>query len=250
MTRLEGPLADPRPGLWIAPRLARAGTVSGAVPQGYAAYARIFHPIRAQLLNWQEDGPVTVESRSLRWEELAQMRGTVAHPLMQWPAILAGYRNPVWNEPGWHYEDPLVGALPARTLADVVTLLTLHTSTPDRCLAGLWDGWGWVAAPADPAPRLELPARNYLLFAGELAVFSELGWQERNGWDPIQSPNLLWPADAAWFLASEVDSDSTLVGGSAELIRNLLQGGTFEAVEVPLDGDVTRIGDVLNEAPD
>ncbi|UWX98582.1 hypothetical protein N2K95_08055 [Arthrobacter zhaoxinii] len=274
MTRLEGPLADPQSGAWIAARLAQAGTVSGTVPQGYAAYARIFHPIRAQLLDWRPDGPVTVESRNMRWEELAEARGTVAHPLMQWSAILAGYRNPVWNERGWHYEDPLVGALPAGTLAEVVRLLAAHTQPPGRCLAGLWDGWGWVTgagetsavsaggpapqealplpgyAAADRVPRLELPARDYLLFTGDLAVFADPGWQERNGWDPLQSPNLLWPQDAAWFLASEIDFDSTLVGGSVELITDLLQAGTFEAMAVPLDGDLTRLGDLRNETPD
>ncbi|MCQ1986941.1 hypothetical protein [Arthrobacter sp. zg-Y844] len=275
MTSLEGPLSDPQSGVWIAERLAEPGTVAGTVPGGFEAYARVFHPIRAQLLGWQQDGPVRAESRPMRWEELAEVRGTVAHPMMQWSSILAGYRNPVSNEPGWHYEDPLVGALPAGTLAEVSRILGAHTQTSGRCFAGLWDGYGWVAGsgetlpgfpgagdpegPAQPfrghesvqtARRLELPLRDYLLFAGSLAVFAEPGWQEHNGWDPIQSPNLLWPADGAWFLASEIDFDSTIVGGSADLIRDLHQAAALEAMEVPPDGDLTHLGDQLNEVPD
>ena len=246
MTRLEGPLPDPQPGIWIAGRLAQPGTVAGTVPGGFAAYARVFHPARAQLLGWRQDGPVTVESRSLRWEELAETRGTVAHPLMQWASVLAGYRNPVWNEPGWHYEDPLVGALPAGTLAEVSRVLACHTRTPGQCFAGLWDGYGWVAGSG----QLQLPLRDYVVFAGDLAVFGEQGWQGRTGWDPIQSPNLLWPADAAWFLASEIDFDSTIIGGPAELIRDLQQAAGLEAMEVPPDGDLTHLGDELNETPD
>ncbi|MCC9204856.1 hypothetical protein [Arthrobacter sp. zg-Y769] len=276
MTRLEGPLADPEAGAWIAGRLARAGTVSGTVPEGFEAYARIFHPIRAQLLSWHREVPVPVESRTMSWVQLAASRGTVAHPLMQWESILAGYRNPVWNEPGWHYEDPLVGSLPAATLAGVSRVLAAHTEAPRRCLAGLWDGYGWVTGSGEsitfsadgtvtheplPQPflgydgvgtasRLELPNRGYLLFAGDLAVFADPEWQGRNGWDPLQSPNLLWPADRTWFLASEIDFDSTLVGGPAGLIDDLLRDTAFEAMEVPPDGDLTHLGDLLNEDPD
>ncbi|MDM7989182.1 hypothetical protein [Arthrobacter sp. zg-Y877] len=258
MTRLEGPLADPQSGLWIAGRLAQAGTVSGTVPEGFEAYARIFHPIHAQLMGWQQDGPATVDSRTMRWQELAEVRGAVPHPLMQWASILAGYRNPVSNEPGWQYEDPLVGSMPSGTLAEVVRILGAHTAAPETCTAGLWDGYGWVSGSVQAAfidaggtaARLQLPLRGYLLFQADLSIFAGRGWQERNGWDPLQSPNLLWPADAAWFLATEIDLDTTLVGGPAALIADLVESRTIEALQVPADGDVTALGDTVNEAPD
>ena len=43
------------------------------------------------------------------------------------------------------------------------------------------------------------------------------------------SPNLVWPADRAWFLASEIDFDSTLVGGSSELIETILGDSKLDA---------------------
>ncbi|MGC1852417.1 MAG: hypothetical protein WA687_08265 [Solirubrobacterales bacterium] len=43
------------------------------------------------------------------------------------------------------------------------------------------------------------------------------------------SPNLMWPADCAWFLASDIDIDSTLVGGSAKLIEAIIEADEIEA---------------------
>ncbi len=274
-TPLEGPLADADAGLWIGARLAQMGTVTGTVPVGFEAYARIFHPVRAQLMAWERDYPVAVESRRMQWHELADVRGTVAHPLMQWESVLAGYRNPVWNEPGWQYEDPLIGSLAADSLAEVARILAGHTQDPGQCVAGLWEGWGWVTGAGvrlvlhgdghtheEPLPqafggdglsgagRLELPGRRYLLFNAGLSLFADPRWQEASGWDGLQSPNLLWPADRQWFLATEIDFDSTLVGGSAALIDALGQSEVLECLPVPPDGDLTYLGDLLNERPD
>ena len=274
-TTLEGPLTTADAGLWIAGRLGQPGTVTGTVPGGFEAYARIFHPIHAQLMEWKPDSPDPVEVRRMQWQELAALRGSVAHPLMQWHSILAGYRNPVWNEPGWHYEDPLTGSLAPEMLAALTGILAEHTDSPDHCVAGLWEGWGWVNGSAvniryddgqaheEPAPppfrqpealsgaaALELPVHHYLLFTAALSLFGDSGWQEANGWDGLQSPNLLWPADRRWFLATEIDFDSTLVGGSAELIDRLQQSDVLEVLPVPADGDLTPLGDLLNERPD
>lgn len=49
-----------------------------------------------------------------------------------------------------------------------------------------------------------------------------------------QSPNLFWPDDRAWCVASEIDFDSTLVAGSTALIEALL---TAPGLEVwPVEG--------------
>jgi hypothetical protein len=44
-------------------------------------------------------------------------------------------------------------------------------------------------------------------------------------------PNLIWPADHAWFVQSEVDLDSTLVGGSRSLVDALLAAPCLETWE-------------------
>jgi hypothetical protein len=59
---------------------------------------------------------------------------------------------------------------------------------------------------------VRLPNRDYLLFRGSIARAA--GWQD--------GPNLWWPVDRAWCVASEIDLLHTYVGGSKELIADLI----------------------------
>ncbi|RFA07549.1 hypothetical protein B7R21_15270 [Subtercola boreus] len=45
-------------------------------------------------------------------------------------------------------------------------------------------------------------------------------------------PQLIWPADHAWLVASEIDWDSTIVAGPRTLIDALLSMSAIEALEV------------------
>jgi hypothetical protein len=128
---------------------------------------------------------------------------------------------------------------------ELVDVLRRHTSTPDRCWFCLWDGYGYLHGPPavaylyfwpedvpeserlpppqPPKPRLQksrvrLPGRDYLLFTGPV--------EQGAGWD--DGPNLWWPDDHAWCVASEIDLDYTLVGGSAALRDALLEIGAEE----------------------
>lgn len=100
------------------------------------------------------------------------------------------------------------------------------------------------------APRLELPQRAYLLFRGPLgSVAGERGtpWPtavESRSWP--QSPNLLWAADRSWCLATEIDLDSTVIGGSAALVAALLTHPGLEALPVREDDSLMADGDAIN----
>jgi hypothetical protein len=85
-------------------------------------------------------------------------------------------------------------------------------------------GAGWT--------RVRLPGRDYLLFAGSLAAASELGWADPYGFFFPQSPNLFWPHDHAWCVASEIDLFCTLVAGSNELAEALVGDPRIEAWRV------------------
>ncbi|XKH53788.1 hypothetical protein LG284_01740 [Citricoccus nitrophenolicus] len=61
-----------------------------------------------------------------------------------------------------------------------------------------------------------------------------------------QSPNLAWPRDRAWALASEIDVDSTLVAGSTELIRAICTHPGLEAAVVRPETDLTAFADTVN----
>src|SRR5262249_38681352 len=126
------------------------------------------------------------------------------------------------------------------------------TKTPDDIVFALWEGFGYLhrsvsvlSSPpgtqvvvdprVDPGgwPCLALPHRNYYLLRGPVraapyvsAYFVEPGLPWRDG------PNLWWPEDRAWFVASEIDLFATYVGGSPELVRALVANAVLDASTV------------------
>jgi hypothetical protein len=200
------PSADVAAADWLEPRLRRFGSaVAAVVPDGFPAYVRILHPAR---------GP---GGRPVRWAEVAAWSGRTMHRLAQFHAISRPRAAAVAAGPApWDGEDPPDGNLPAEQLQVLCATLARHTGTPASCWLCLWDGYGWLygspsvgifgrhgpvhVPPAFPAevldgPRVRLPARTYLLFAGPLAAAPRLGWTNPYGAFLPQSPNLWWPQD-------------------------------------------------------
>ena len=90
-------------------------------------------------------------------------------------------------------------------------------------------------------PTFELPGRSYFLFTGPLTA--EDNW----GVDGFtQSPNLIWPDDRSWFVATEIDWDSTLIAGSEHLVAAIEGVPGLETVRVQPHDDLSWAGDTLN----
>ncbi|WP_432548369.1 hypothetical protein [Kineococcus sp. SYSU DK004] len=263
-------VTDPAAGAWIAPRLGHGWRAGGVVPRGYAAYARVLHPVDA--------------SRPLRvrtWAEVCERTGRTPHALVRWEDITVpapGVRLPVTLAGQWDQVSAHVGALDATVLAPLLDALAPSTGDQD-CFHALWGGRGWlhggdavavltaddVDEPAeDPAdapsgcrqppapaalrealagPRLRLPPdRDHLLFRGPLHAALSIGEQTTpdhfHGW----SPNLLWPADRSWCLGTDIDLDSTVVGGPTALVDAVLAAPGVEAWPVGEDDDLSPWG--------
>jgi hypothetical protein len=270
------PLTDVSAADWITERIGEFGSgVAGLVPAGYDAYARLLHPA------WPA-GEAVADDRELEplpWKEVAKISGRRMHPRVQFDDLVGTGRGEARE-----YE-PDVGELPPALLFALCEVLAEHTQTPERCWFCLWDGWGWIAGspsagvivtseaasgravdvpPAFPSeiingPRVSLPGRDYILFEGPLDGANELGWHHGEllsaaypelDFDPedfeLQSPNLFWPRDRSWFVATEIDLDSTYVGGSQHLVGALLKDPRFEAWPTQLDDRVDAEGDATN----
>ena len=215
-------IEDVTVGDWIAPRLGPfGGRVGSVVPRGFAAYARVLHPARGE------------DDRERGWAEVCAATGRTAHALMQWSAIAP-------ERPG---AEPAVGSLGRRPLQDLCRVVAAHTAPGLDHFFALWEGWGWVVPGAYPAdtPRLRLPHRDHLLFTGplpEAPLFDDGPWP--------QSPSLFWPADRSWCVATEIDFDSTLVGGTVELVAAVLAAPGLEAWPVDVDDSLAHDGDQVN----
>ena len=234
---------------WIRERLHPfAQDVGSVVAPGFAAYARIFHPASVA-------GRIGVD---LRWSEVAVLSGKTVHPEMQFHAI----------SPPAHVYEPRLGVLSPRQASALVAPLSRHTTTPNSCWLCLWDGYGYlhpggmitlVAArppfarlriglrrlhlrwsrprfPRRDGPRVRLPGRDYLLFRARVA--DALGWED--------GPNLWWPDDRAWCVASEIDFPYTYVGGSQELIDAIVDDPAIEALPAALTDGITYDSDKIN----
>ena len=112
--------------------------------------------------------------------------------------------------------------------------------TPEHERAEIQRQWQAAWQPSFPTdalakPRVRLPGRDYILLEGPLDSVNEIGertdWQGRSHFEPY-APNLWWPDDRAWCVATEIDLDSTYVGGSTVLVRDLLNDQRLEALEV------------------
>jgi hypothetical protein len=100
-------------------------------------------------------------------------------------------------------------------------------------------------------PRLELPGRSHVLYRGALAELADPAWAERVPWAEgtpawTASPSIVWPADRAWALVTEVDYDSTVVGGDAALVAALVADPRIEAVPLPAEASLSWDADRVN----
>jgi hypothetical protein len=220
---------------WIAASLAPFDEhlVASVIPPGFQAYARLLHPAHYTLAKGV---------RKVRWREISAWSGVPLRPDSQFHSIALPPVRPAGPAP-WNSQGPERGSMDGADTAALIELLAVHTSTPSACLFCMWDGWGWDTAmsaalpgevpipvpdPVPPevrfGPRVRLPHRDYLLYTGPIdAALAFAG-------SPGQTPSLWWPADRAWCVATEVDLCWTYVGGTAQLIEELLADPAVEAL--------------------
>jgi hypothetical protein len=102
-------------------------------------------------------------------------------------------------------------------------------------------------APPDvlSGPRLELPNRAYGLLHGAVAeaagVFDLLG---------RQSPNLWWPNDRAWCVATEIDLGWSYIAGASAAIADVVASADIEALEARITDGITYESDRINTTLD
>jgi hypothetical protein len=234
---------------WVVERL-RSWDDEGArvwsfLPDTFDAYARVLHP------------PRSTGSRSglpATWRALAARRGVPLAPDVSFAEVLGAEHA---DDAAFAEIAPLDGELPGEVCLALRSTLARRTSERDRCWFWVWDGSGllWSYAhttltarsdvdtarprPVDPAgrgrdellertARVRIDHRSYFLIGGPLVA--ACGFLV-GGWAPL-TPNLWYPDDRAWCVATEIEGYSTYVGGSSETIEDVLDAPDLEAVEV------------------
>jgi hypothetical protein len=232
---------------WIGERLAPfdVHTVASVVPAGFDAYARVLHPAQE---------PDRGGERLVRWAEVAAWSGMPLRRDAQFHSIALPPVRPQADAP-WSSQGPAEGSLYLPDAEILAGLVREWTATPGRCWFCVWDGYDWAgimfARPGetgvrmpDPVPatirngpRVRLPNRDYLLYAGpvdSVAAVSPLSALE-------QTPNLWWPVDRAWCVATEIDLPWTYVGGPVSLIDSILGDERIEALPAEPGDPLTHV---------
>ncbi|MDX3572665.1 hypothetical protein [Streptomyces sp. ID05-47C] len=205
-----------RPAEWLterAPGHGDFGTVAGVAAPGFAAYARVLHP-------------ASLDERPVRWATVAAALGRVVEPDTAWHEVIGmdlDYVNASDHGlPGVWDEHPAEGPTPPALALSLIPVLARHTRTPEHCWFGLWNGYGrW---DFDRFPSFETPGRDEVLLSGTLAEAATPAELD----EFAELPDLWWPDDRAWCLGGDVDLVSTYIGGSPELIADLLAAPGLE----------------------
>ena len=264
---------------WVGPRLGRFGTVTGRVPTGYETYVRIFHPFsitsgdaESRELSWTELAALTgrvfhpraqADGLGVLPEQEARIGDAVVDPAGEdWLdgerlATLVGLLMPATTTPdvtvgiwdGWgllHPESMAVGTVPPVS-EDMLRELTLRARA-ERAAA---IDPRLASALANGGHLLHLPHRRYALLRGELAELRDPDWgfAAGIGWrgeDRSPGPQLIWPDDRAWFVGTELDANSSVLGCTRQAAAAVLACPELETLEVPADGELNWQGDTLN----
>lgn len=154
----------------------------------------------------------------------------------------------------------MCGELKTWALEELCAILAGHTTTPRTCYFAVWQGRGLdrertlftaypVGAPQLPpkpapaewqldfsGPTFALPGRDdYWLFEGHVSEAVRIGRWNTEHWFSAQTPQFFWPADHAWCVATEIDEDSTVIGGSSELVDQLCASEDLEVLWIAPD---------------
>jgi hypothetical protein len=205
------------------------GYVGSFIPSGFDGYLRLLRPAYA-------DVELT---EKVRWHEIATWSGRDLKGDSEFHSVAFPARPPSSPRP-WQGRGVPEGSMDASDLAALVAILSGFTTSGDDCWMGIWEGYGPIAGldvDDDHYPLVETANRSYHLLHGPVE-------EARDAHDDMgRGPNLLWPSDRAWCVATDIDMDSTLVGGSAELVAQLRACADVESVDTDRAYPLNRIDD-------
>lgn len=188
------------------------------VPAGFEKYCRILHRVHGEF------------DTMLPWSDYAEPIGVTISEQTHWDEIAR-------RDPRLRGISPEVGGLDSISGPSFIEFLTEHLPADVHVFAGYWDGIQPLHTPGKSFPTARLGLREHVLFGVPLAALAD-SFHSESGF-LFDFPALLWPENRSWYLSTEVDYNSTLVGGSQDFIDALLAHQPIEALPIGPDVDLT-----------
>ena len=216
---------------WIGARLQPWSrgwlSVGRVVPTGFERYIRLLPPA------WL--GGV----RQVRWSRVAQWSGKPLMAATFFSDLGTRQGGVRWLSMG---TPPRAGQLDADVSSRLASLLARFTATPEMSWSCVWSGWGDIqddkASLINITPSISASGRRYARYRGSVRAMTALLGLGHAG--RFQAPSFWWPSDRAWFVSTEIDSESRYMAGCDALIRRLLGEPVLEtlaaALTDPFDG--------------
>jgi hypothetical protein len=207
---------------WLVDRLHPLGRdVGSVVPPGFAAYVRLEHPVEDPADEddepW-EGGLLAADAEALA----ALLAGFTSTPDDCWFGLWDGYGDVTGAVAVFVATDQPAGAADAESVERAQRRAEDELDRRKQAIADVVGRCG----------RVDAPDREYLLFRGPVSAVtaaSTAGAGFGPVLDVLDGPNLWWPADRAWVVASEIDLAWTYVAGPEALADTLLADPRFAA---------------------
>ena len=123
----------------------------------------------------------------------------------------------------------------SRELVDqIAALLGSNTSTPEAGWFAVWEGYGFFdVSDLSQVPKLDLPNRRYFLLTGAVAAAALLERPDPSRSRGFQPPDLWWPEDRSWFVATDTDLPWSYVGADEGVCGELARCFPDRTMTVP-----------------
>lgn len=216
---------------WVTKKLNWEMTVRAWMPEGYERYVRILHPAYRIV---REEG-MSVAQIAIPWSAISEWSGKPLHSQSHIQDISLNADGLDWSANNGGGYAPFQGQLDEASLASLLVHLASETSVSDQIWMCTWIGFGGspdtVGLPVRVTWFLDLIGRQYVLRKGSITSSQD------DLEDPrfAKPPTFWWPDDRSWFASSDIDSSSTYIGGSKELIEKILNDPSLEAFPADLN---------------
>jgi hypothetical protein len=215
---------------WLIGELQYGYSLRSWIPPGFESYVRILHPAYISIGKEWSTRQVPVP-----WTIVSQWSGKRLHATSHIQDLMVRADGHDWRRRGEGGLEPRQGELERTFLSCLLTHLAEKTSTPKEIWMLIWTGYGGmsdsVGLPIEISEGFTKSVRRYVLRQGAID-FSEKVFEHSPGEYP---PTFWWPADRTWFVICDIDAASTYVGGSKELIAQILGDPSLEAFPANLD---------------
>lgn len=196
----------------------------------FKAYVRVLHPARKILI--PPSANHAARWGTVLWADVAKSNGRTPHAAMEWNRIS---RSPTDAEPLFD-RPPTVGSL-SESHIGALSLKLRYLYGKDAPCWFLFPEVAGLDVPED-IPRFNSPSGPAIAFVGMIGdVYRTFQLNKPSYWGSFE---------CRWAVSTEIDLDSTHIGGSDDLIEAIMHEPELESFTTSRDELITSNADTIN----